>query len=36
MNILGRPAGPVRPPLIPLTPEQKETLKNILKKMGLL
>jgi len=36
MNLLGRPAGPVRPPLMPLTPEQRETLKNILRKMGLL
>ncbi|RLF23355.1 MAG: 4-hydroxy-tetrahydrodipicolinate synthase [Thermoprotei archaeon] len=36
MNILGRPAGPVRYPLTPLTKEEERMLKSILKELGLL
>jgi len=36
MNMLGMPAGPVRPPLTPLTDEQRKILRKILINMGLL
>lgn len=34
MELAGRPAGPPRPPQIPLTAAQKEKLKALLKKLG--
>lgn len=34
MELCGRPAGPPRPPEIPLTPIQKEELKAVLKEIG--
>ncbi len=36
MELMGRSAGPVRLPLTPLTPEEKEELKTILVELGLL
>ncbi len=30
MELAGRPAGPVRPPLLPLTPAEREELAGIM------
>lgn len=35
LNLIGRPAGPVRPPLLPMKEENKHKLKAILKDFGL-
>jgi len=35
LNMMGLPAGPVRPPLVPLANEEKEKMRNMLKKLDL-
>jgi 4-hydroxy-tetrahydrodipicolinate synthase len=36
MNLLGRPAGSPRPPLLPMSEGEKETLRTVLKELGIL